>query len=277
MSRTWVKLWVNEWLDGTTRFEMSGAQRAFWIDLLAMAGRSRFPGIVCAGQNGDRFVGYPLTTFAALDAGQEINILATFELFERTGKIVVELTSESPTKLYKVSILNWNKYQSEYVRQRGYRRSYDPSQKKVTPKVTTNVTTELTKKLPVETETEEELKHSCANPAGSHDSAGPSNPLSALKETVQRVWNYYLERLSKNPKLLTLTDQRMKKGLARLRECLAKSGGDLAKAEELMKIAVDALAASNWHRGDNDRKKAYDSWEKHLFVSQEKLEWWLEQ
>lgn len=52
-----IKLWVNEWLDGTTRFQMSGAQRAFWIDLLAMAGRSRFPGIICAGMDGELYVG----------------------------------------------------------------------------------------------------------------------------------------------------------------------------------------------------------------------------
>ena len=51
--RTWVKLWVSEWLDGTTRFQMSGAERAFWIDLLAMAGRSRHPEVVCAGKDGD--------------------------------------------------------------------------------------------------------------------------------------------------------------------------------------------------------------------------------
>jgi hypothetical protein len=84
--RTWVKLWVNEWLDGTTRFQMSGAQRAFWIDLLALAGRSRYPGIICAGKDNDTFVGYPLKTLSALDAGGEIDILGTLELFERTRR-----------------------------------------------------------------------------------------------------------------------------------------------------------------------------------------------
>ena len=58
--RSWVKLWTNEWLDGTTRYQMSDAQRAFWIDLLAMAGRSRFPGVICSGKDGKNFVGYPL-------------------------------------------------------------------------------------------------------------------------------------------------------------------------------------------------------------------------
>jgi len=118
--RSWVKLWVNEWLDGTTRFEMSDAQRAFWIDLLAMAGRSRFPGIVCAGQIDGKFVGYPLSKYQSLMA-KPIDVEQTFKLFERTGKIVVEVTSETPVRLYKVSLCNWTKFQSEYQRQKPYR------------------------------------------------------------------------------------------------------------------------------------------------------------
>lgn len=118
---------------------------------------------------------------------------------------------------------------------------------------------------------------SCANPSGPHEAGRPLPNPSNLDQSVRRVWAYYLEKLGKNHKLLTLTHLRLKKGMARLRECVAKAGGDLGKAEELLKAAVDALAASDFHRGDNDRKMHYDSWEKHLFPSQEKLEWWLEQ
>jgi hypothetical protein len=118
--RSWVKLWVNEWLDGTTRFEMSDAQRAFWIDLLAMAGRSRFPGIICAGQIDGQFIGYPIAKYAALMA-KPINVEETFKLFERTGKIIAEITTETPVKLYKISLCNWEKFQSEYQRQKPYR------------------------------------------------------------------------------------------------------------------------------------------------------------
>src|SRR5713226_821156 len=135
MRRAWVKLWVNEWLDGTTRFQMSGAQRAFWIDLLALAGRSRYPGIICAGMDGDLFVGYPLKTFAALDAGAEIDLLATFDLFTKTGKITVEVTTEEPVKLYKVTICNWERYQSEYQRQKPYQETYRRKNKKLSKKL----------------------------------------------------------------------------------------------------------------------------------------------
>ena len=118
--RSWIKLWVNEWLDGTTRYDMTGAQRAFWVDLLAMAGRSRFPGIICAGQTEGRFVGYPLAKFQGL-LTEPISVEETLTLFEKTGKIEIEITSEAPVKLYKVSLVNWDRYQSEYQRQRKYR------------------------------------------------------------------------------------------------------------------------------------------------------------
>ena len=118
--RTWVKLWVNDWLEGTTRYQMSDAQRAFWIDLLAMAGRSRFGGIVCAGKDGDQWIGYPLSKFQGLLA-EPIDIEATFELFQRTGKITMQVTGQGARGLYTLFISNWAHYQSEYERKRGER------------------------------------------------------------------------------------------------------------------------------------------------------------
>jgi hypothetical protein len=119
---------------------------------------------------------------------------------------------------------------------------------------------------------EENNKDSCAN-SRSRES-GP-NYLEA-KECVHRVWDYYIAKLDKNPKLLSFTNLRQQKATARLREALAKTGGDIAKAENLMKLAVDTMAASKFHRGDNEARTAYDTWEKHLFPNQEKLEWWWE-
>ena len=131
--RQWVKLWVGEWLDGTTRYEMTGAQRAFWIDLLAMAGRSRQPGVICAGHSGDRIVGYPLSHFQALDAGGELDIPATLQLFEACGKIHVEVTQESPIKLLKIVILNWGKYQSNLAGQAERSRKYRQNKQNLIP------------------------------------------------------------------------------------------------------------------------------------------------
>ncbi len=143
-------------------------------------------------------------------------------------------------------------------------------------------------------------KH-CANTNGSHDSfpppetfdttsepLNPSNTPDALAEAVfpktseedaavRRLWVYYIQKFEKNEKLYSFTQLRKSKGQARLHECLAKTGDNLEKAEGLMRLAIDALAASAFHRGENDRKKRYDSWEKNLFSSQEQFERWLEQ
>lgn len=118
--RKWVRLWVNEWLDGTTRYEMTGTQRAFWIDLLAMAGRSRMPGVICAGKNGDSIVGYPLVKFQSL-APDMLDVERTLELFQKNGKVKVSITAELPVKMYMIEITNWDRYQSEYERQKPYR------------------------------------------------------------------------------------------------------------------------------------------------------------
>ena len=115
-NRRWVKLWTNEWLDGTTRFQMSDVQRAFWIDLLAMAGRGRVPGFVAAGRDGDAIVGYPVAKLQGL-MSSPIDVEATLKLFERTGKVRVIVTSPGPPELIAVELLNWKKYQSDLDRQ----------------------------------------------------------------------------------------------------------------------------------------------------------------
>lgn len=107
---------------------------------------------------------------------------------------------------------------------------------------------------------------------------GKENHIDAPDErqaALDRVWGYYVTKLGKNPKLLTFTTERRKKGLSRLNEMLVKTLGDVAKAEKALTLAVDALAASAFHCGENQQKRRYDSWEKNLFKSQEQLEEWL--
>jgi hypothetical protein len=109
--RKWIKLWVNPWLDGTTRWQTTSAQRAFWVDLLAEAGRGRFPGYVAAGQDAGQIVGYPLRWYEAKQT-EQFDIAATLELFERTNKIRIIRTSENPL-LIAIEIINWSLYQSD--------------------------------------------------------------------------------------------------------------------------------------------------------------------
>lgn len=134
--RQWVKLWVNEWLDGTTRFELTAAQRLLWVDLLALAGRSRFPGFIYAGtgQGNDR-VGYPIAYLAGVLQMDETDTNNALKLLAAHGHITLD---EVSSEKYVIGIVNWEKYQSEYLRQKTYRK----------------VTTETTSRLPVEEEGE---------------------------------------------------------------------------------------------------------------------------
>jgi hypothetical protein len=127
--RPWIKFWVDPWLDGTTRWQTTGTQRAFWTDLLAESGRGRFPGYVCAGQDAGRAVGYPLSWFAAKQT-EQFDILATFELFERTGKIRIIVTREEEPKLYALEILKWDVYQSAALTDAERARKYREGKKK---------------------------------------------------------------------------------------------------------------------------------------------------
>lgn len=131
--RQWVKLWVNEWLDGTTRFKLTQRQRLLWIDLLALAGRSRWPGLIFAGYGENQSkIGYPLSWLAGTLGFEVTDLNNALLILQAQGHITLELRDESVI----VGIVNWEKYQSEYLRQKGYRK----------------VTTKRTSRLPVEGE-----------------------------------------------------------------------------------------------------------------------------
>ena len=118
--RSWVKLWVDEWLAGTTRFELSERQRAIWIDLIAMAGKSRFPGIVASGQYEDGYRGYPLSYLAGTLVYNETDFMDALNTCEHYGKIRIEKHEHDGIENLVIYINNWGKYQSEYLRQRKY-------------------------------------------------------------------------------------------------------------------------------------------------------------
>ena len=42
----WIKIWTEEWLDGSIREQLTTSERSIWVDLLVMAGRSRNLGII---------------------------------------------------------------------------------------------------------------------------------------------------------------------------------------------------------------------------------------
>jgi len=108
-SMRYVKMYVAECLEGTIRFDFEPAERGVWYDLVILAGRMRVKGLIGAGSG----IPYPRRWIAGI-----LNI----------DEELLELTIEKCKKTHRISensngirILNWNKYQSEYDRQKPYR------------------------------------------------------------------------------------------------------------------------------------------------------------
>lgn len=138
--RSWVKLWVNEWLTGTVRWQLSATQRSIWIDLLALAGYSRFPGIVCSGETHGVLEPYPIDYLVSTLRSTEAEVYEAFDLFKAQGRI----RADEKGVIY---IINWPKYQSEYQQKR--QRSRYPTNSTKSP-------TKLHRKSVVEVEVEVE-------------------------------------------------------------------------------------------------------------------------
>lgn len=169
--RQWVKLWVNEWLDGTTRFKLTQRQRLLWVDLLAMAGRSRWPGEIFAGYGeSNARIGYPLSWLAGTLGFEVTELNNALIALNVQGHISLDLYDEAAV----IRINNWEKYQSEYLRQKGYRK----------------VTTKRTSRLPVEgerdVEGEKEVEVVATASAAAWTSIGFAKPIG--HKSFRSVW-----------------------------------------------------------------------------------------
>lgn len=107
--RAWVKMFVEESLGGTIRFEMTAAQRGVWYDLIMLSARCRTPGIISANENQP----YPHRYIAGVLNIDEALLEETLEICKEKERIA--------ENEHGIVILNWDKYQSEYQRQKPYR------------------------------------------------------------------------------------------------------------------------------------------------------------
>lgn len=112
--RPWVKLYCREWLTSTVRFDMTESDRSRFIDLLALAGDSKVPGIVCAGYDGQGHKsGYPIDWLASTMRCTVPELQKSLLVFKKAARVSITGPSDAPI----ISISSWKKYQSEYLRQ----------------------------------------------------------------------------------------------------------------------------------------------------------------
>jgi len=123
----WFKIWGEKWFMGSTRWEFTIEQRAVFIDLVARASINDPPG--------------QIDYYSLEQLSQQFNI--SLELLESTIKRCIKVKKiKSFPKKRKIMIVNWKKYQSEYDRQKVYRKKdkYQSKVKKIDDKSCNKVT-----------------------------------------------------------------------------------------------------------------------------------------
>ena len=112
-SRTWIKVYCDNWISGTIREEQPDI-RSVWIDLLTFAGSGQFgdTGEIKLA-NGVGFTDRQIAEIMHIKTSLWKRAKARFLISER-----IEINPKGA-----ISIVNWSIYQSEYNRQKSYRQS----------------------------------------------------------------------------------------------------------------------------------------------------------
>jgi len=112
--RKWIKLYPQECIDGSIRYQLESDERGVWYDLLSFCAICSNDGIIADRDKRP----YPLSFIA-----NRLNI--NLELLERTLRKCKEegrITLDDGI----ITISNWKYYQSEYARQKPYRKDKQP-------------------------------------------------------------------------------------------------------------------------------------------------------
>ena len=107
----WIRIWTEETLHGSTFKELTAAERGIWFSLLPLAGT----GVPPEGQIkvSDEY-GYSTKQLASL-LYVDINVL------ENALKRLVAVSKITISASDVITIQNWQRYQTEYSRQKKYR------------------------------------------------------------------------------------------------------------------------------------------------------------
>ena len=111
-----------------------------------------------------------------------------------------------------------------------------------------------------------------------------SNSSNAAPSGIEEAFEYFRERLKRSPHY-ELTPERRRMGEAGLRACekLARLNGSADSARDamaLLRLAIDRLAESPWHNGENATGAKYLDWEvlfrgRNLSCPRKLIDYWL--
>jgi hypothetical protein len=158
MSRNWIKLYVDQCLRGTMISELPPEGRWVWVGLLLMAGDSNQDGIIYLRKDIDgSMIGYSHNTISEL-LGVSLN---DYRL--AIGKMI-QYDKISINERDVITITNWNKYQSEYLRQKKYRKEsqFDlelDGENTVTEKNVTSAVTKVTPQNKIKNKNKNKIKN----------------------------------------------------------------------------------------------------------------------
>ena len=112
--RRWIKLWVTECLEGSIRYQLQPDERSVWYDLILFAALGSPPGNIC-DRDGRPF---PRSFIASRLNITEALLGTTLDDCKTEGRITEDDAG--------IHIIHWDRYQSEYERQKPYRDANKP-------------------------------------------------------------------------------------------------------------------------------------------------------
>ena len=205
----YIKFYPERWIFGSTRDEMTNAERAVWMDFLALAylndppGQIDFTSFKRLAKQLNISLKLLKDTIKKTFANDKIKIIRQEAVMEEEKMTKIKLAFDqlesemgppvsSRTQvgipLYSIIITKWNEYQSEYLRQKPYREGHRGDEKQANdldPKPVTQVTSKgeerRREKIKGKERTGEQESSPPSSAASAASSGSPSKKESSLR------------------------------------------------------------------------------------------------